>query len=111
MPAQTLRRTRLVLALTALGASLPACGASDAPGGALPDRCQKLVARLTTCAEKLPADARAPLLQVMKAQSARWQDAAKKGGDAARALDAGCRDAIDDVKAATRTTCPDVVWE
>lgn len=103
-----------MFARLALASLLPlaACGGAAAPStGALPDRCRVLAQALTDCGAVVPSDARAPLQEVMKAQRARWDEAAKKGGDALRDLEVGCRDALEQAKATTRTLCPDVSWE
>lgn len=91
--------------------AVSACGG----GGSLPETCAKVLAKGKECASKtskdLPAEVSKAFGEGIAAQEKAWTEAAKAGGDAAKALEVACKAAWDGGKTGAESMCPDVKWE
>ena len=93
----------------ALALACLACGGSvsqPASNAALPPACQALVDGLARCADGLPPSARKPLDELLASQRTQWTARGASSG----AFAAGCTQALETMRGATRETCPDVTW-
>lgn len=86
-------------------------GGEGGGGGDLPPTCKKYVDTMKACFEKAPAEARKAAEDAFNQTTKAWADAAKAGGGAAEALEAGCKSAWDAAKGGMGPMCPDVKWE
>lgn len=77
----------------------------------LPPTCEKYVSTMKRCFEHAPVEARRAAEDAFTQTTKAWEDAARAGGRAARALEAGCKSAWDAAKVGMGAMCPEVRWE